>query len=122
MPKNNSYFEQERFCQESQCKYFKRLVVGFIRFIESTDQEANIPEEFFDNVPDTLGFEYDFFESETEDGDESGDIRSFKLTNSWKPGDDDCGGTEEDPLDMNFTAAIPEKNNVIHLRLVKNDD
>lgn len=93
------------------------MVVGFIRFIESTDQDANVPEHFFDNVPDNVGFSHEFCEDE-ESGEE---IRSFSLENDWIIGKDDCGGTEQDPDEVDFFA-IPEKNNVIHLRLVKDDE
>jgi hypothetical protein len=115
MPKNKFYIEEKRFCEESYCKHLKRLIVGFIRFIESDDQDANIPEHFFDNVPDSLGFKYDYLVAE--DGE---DIRSFYLTNDWQKGVDDCGGTEEDPGDMTYTYTDPQSN-IVHLKLIKND-
>jgi len=117
MPKNHVYFEENRFCEESNCKYLKRMVVGLVRFIESTSQDANIPEHYFDDVPDNAGFEYEFCENK-EDGE---DVRCFALTNDWKPGDDDCGGEEHDHDEIDFFP-IEEKNNVIHLRLVKDGE
>lgn len=74
------------------------MVVGLIRFIESEDQDANIPEHYFDNVPDNTGFEYEFCEDE-ENGE---DVRCFTINNDWKPGNDDCGGTEQDQMKWNF--------------------
>jgi len=114
MPKDRVYFEENRFCEESQCKHLKRMLVGFIRFIESGDQDANIPEHFFDNVPDNVGFDYELFVNEN-NGE---DLRCFKIIENWKFGEDDCGGVNENSNDIKFT---PVKNNVIHLRLIKND-
>ncbi len=120
MPKDKIYIEENRFCEESPCKHFKRLIVGFIRFIESSGQDANIPEKYFDDVPDNLGFEYAFFEEEEVKNKEPEDIRCFRLTNTWNVGEDDCGGSENSHEDVSFYVT-PQKDNVVHLRLVKND-
>lgn len=115
MEEGNVYIEDERICEESRCKYFKRLIVGLIRFIGTyeEDQEVNIPEHFFNDVPDHVGFSFEFYEDEHGD-----DLRSFFLTDTWETDEDDCGGIEQSIDDVVFNA---KKDNVIHLRLISND-
>lgn len=110
MPESKIYIEEKRFCEESNCKYMKRLIVGFIRFIESANQEVNIPEHFFDDVPDNLGYFYEYLLGE--DGE---DVRGFKLHKKWQTNKDDCGGEEHPTDDVVFNS---KPSNVLHLRLI----
>lgn len=113
MSKNNIYIEENRLCEESKCKYQKRLIVGLIKFIESGQQDANIPEHYFDNIADNMGFEY--HHSEDENGN---DVRCFRISNNWQFGKDDCGGEEHGHPDKIMYSLKPEENKVSHLRLV----
>lgn len=115
MAKKYTYLEKDRVVNESSCKFMKRMIIGFIRYYESQGSEANIPEEFFDDVPDNLGFEFDFFES-----DEGQDLRCFDIIQNWETNKDDCGGDEMAADEVVYSAA-PEKekeNKVVHLKLV----
>lgn len=122
MSDEHIYIEENRFCQESQCKRLKRFLVGFIRFIESSNQDANIPEHFFDDVPDNVGFDYEYAVDENDN-----DIRCFKLTNEWQFGKDDCGGSEHGHPDE-ILYSLDNAGNIVfknggnkrktHLRLV----
>lgn len=113
------YLETNRFVEESKCKYYKRLIVGLVRYFQNEDGELIVPETYFDNIPDDLGFSFDFIEAEFPDeGDEVFDARSIKLS-SWKSQEQDCGGDEEDIDDVSF--CIPE-DNVVHLKIVKSED
>ena len=114
MPDNKIYIEENRLCEESYCKHLKRLLVGFIRFIESSGQDANIPEHFFDDVPDNIGYAFDYLEDE-----EGNDVRGFRLTEDWKTGTNDCGGEDHDPMDVEYHVT-PTKTTV-HLKLIPND-
>ena len=64
MPEKRTYIEKDRLVNESACKWMKRIIVGFIRYYEDQNSEANIPEIHFDDVPDNIGFDYEFAESE----------------------------------------------------------
>lgn len=113
MPKDKFYIEENRFCEESYCKHLKRLIVGFIRFIESTDQDANIPEHFFDDCPDNLGYAFDDLV-----GENGEDVRGFYLRENWETGVEDCGGTDHDPEYIEYTYTEP-KSNITHLKIIK---
>ena len=121
MPDQKTYIEEKRLVNESACKWMKRIIVGFIRHYESENDEANIPEDFFDDVPDNVGFTYDFFEAE-----DNSDLRCFHLIDTWKLGQDDCGGDEtpSDEITYNVTetATTPGAVAKTHLKLIVDNE
>lgn len=94
-------FENEMMLKESDSKFYKRLVVGLVRYISENKGIVNIPEEYFLNVPPNLGFETKTYS----EGDIAGsveEIRVIKLNDTWSCGIDDDGGTEEHIEDLYF--------------------
>ena len=90
-----------------------------IRYMKewSEENEILIPEEFFDDIPDNVGFSIDF--AHDEDGE---DLRVLNIVESWKTNEDDCGGTEEicNFEDVYFTGVeVPRK---VHLKLIVNNE
>ena len=75
---------------------------------------TEIPEHFFDDVPDNLGFSFEHSADEDEN-----DTRKYSLNNDWVVGKDDCGGSEYEHDEIFFTGP---KDNLIHLKLVPNND
>jgi len=115
MPKDKIYIEENRLCEESYCKHLKRLIVGLVRHSKSINKDVDIPEHFFDDVPDNIGFS---FSSNLLNNGES--VRTFNITSDWELGKNDCGGSEYPyPGDMEFSFIKP-KNNVVHLKIVPN--
>lgn len=108
------HIEPDRIVEESACKYYKRLLVGFIRCFQDENGEVVVPEDFFDVVPDNIGFGYEMIGGENDAGEDI-DVRIFNLVDKWKPNIDDCGGSEGDIEARNLVAV---SNNVIHLKIV----
>jgi hypothetical protein len=115
--KTHTYIEEHRVVEESTCKWMKRNIVGMIMFIRdwSEENEVSIPEHYFDNIPDNIGFSLDF----SSDEDSGDDLRCFNVTETWKANEDDCGGSEEicNFEDIYFTGAKVERK--VHLKLIK---
>lgn len=114
---NHIYIEHDRVANETSCKFYKRLLVGFIRCFKDENGEVVIPEEFFDGVPDDMGFEWEQTVGEDENGDEL-EVRAFAITREWECGKDDCGGTEDDLSSVTFSATEDKPKR--HLRIVPN--
>jgi hypothetical protein len=118
--KTHTYIEKERVVEESNCKWMKRNIVGMILFIKewSEQNDVLIPEDYFDNIPDNIGFSVDF-----EMDDESGeDLRSFRIVENWKVAKDDCGGTEEicNFEEIYFTGTAEKRK--LHLKLAVDNE
>ena len=90
---NHTYVERDRVVNETACKFYKRLLVGFIRCLQNENGEVVVPEEVFDDVPDNIGFHYESAIGEDDDGEDV-DVRIFAIVDDWVRGKDDCGGTE----------------------------
>jgi hypothetical protein len=113
MPKDKIYIEEHRLCEESYCKHLKRLIVGLVRYSEQVNKNTDIPEHFFDDVPDNIGFS---FSSNILDNGES--VRTFSLISDWELGKNDCGGSEYPyPGDVEISLIKPKKN-IVHLKIV----
>lgn len=121
MPKMHTYFEKHRIVEESTSKWMKRNLVGIIRFLNdfTGDGQINIPDHYFDDVPDNIGFSI-----EAEYDEEGNDLRCFQIIDTWETSKDDDGGTEEicDFEDMVFYGVETKEIKKGHLKLVVNND
>lgn len=96
----------------------KRTIYGLVRYIESElsdNGECNVPESYFESVPDHIGYAF-HYDGDPDTGEE---LRCFYTREDWICGQDDCGGLEENPEDTLFTGI---KDNVIHLKLVVDNE
>lgn len=118
MSDDHVYIETSRVVTETNCKYFKRFIVGIIRHLQNEEGELLIPEEYFDNVPDDLGFKFEIIDGQDEIGTEI-PVRCFSLS-KWNCNQQDCGGDSED-IDKAYFSPT-NTNKVVHLRLVKSDE
>ena len=96
--------------RESQCRFYKRLIVGLIQYFGDEDGEIVVPESCFEDVSSETGFDWSFYEDEEDDSI----VRVFSVVEDWRSSIDDCGGGE------------PESESVAirgtKLRLVPNED
>lgn len=118
----HTFVEENKLVQESNSKFYKRLIVGLIRYFSDDDGNLNIPEEFFSDVPDNLGFKTATKHMSDAFGNND-DIRTLTITNEWKYGVDDDGGNEMDIENVSYSK--PENTKIFPLSLVvdntKND-
>jgi len=94
--KNHIYIEEKRLVEESHCKFYKRLLTGFLLYLKDNNiDNIEIDEFYFNNIPDNLGFEtYTTLEPK----------RVFKIKNTWEKNKDDCGGKEYDSDRVGYSA------------------
>lgn len=112
------YFEKNKVVKESNSKFYKRLIVGMIRFFsENGSGKVKIPEDYFSDIPDSLGFKTEST-METEIIGSTEEMRTIELNDIWVINENDEGGEEENIENLLFSLPKPKNN----LKLIKNND
>ncbi len=108
------YIESNRVVKESKCKYYKRIIVGLIRYMKDENISLSVPEEYFDDVSDNTGFT-----------DETDNIpnRTFEISDNWEIDGDDCGGESFNLNNTEFFigddgSVCFQENKKMHLKIV----
>jgi len=113
---SRTYIEPTRLVEESNCKYYKRIIVGLVNYINDNRISLDVPEEYFSDVPDNVGFEDSINMSDTI-------TRRIQIIEDWNTGTDDCGGTEISMNNLEFAiedgSVVYRENKTLHLKVVK---
>lgn len=110
----HSYIEPDKIINESNSKHYKRLLVGLIRYLKNSG-DINIPEEYFQNIPDNLGF-LSKIENISDPMGSYDQYRIFELIDNWRSGIDDDGGEEELFRNIRYKINTSQEK---HLKVIK---
>ncbi len=97
----HTHLDNNKIIQESNSKYYKRLIVGILKFLKENNQNISIPDEYFNNISNNTGFEI----KEKTNTDLLGNsefVKEFNIIESWISGIDDDGGHEDSTQNIEF--------------------
>ena len=111
-----------RNLEESACKYYKRLLVGIIRWYEVDGTKLSVPDDFFYEIGDDDGFDINIEELESAESGIPLMHRTFQTTKDWKINEDDCGHEDLGELSFETKKVVERKTDRVHLKLVVDND